>query len=70
MTRKKILYIANVNSIHDVKWMSYFSAQTEHYQCFLLVDSLNPVSQETIEHSIRLEQRLIEIGFILKTLIK
>ena len=54
MTRKKILYIANGNSIHDLKWISYFSAQTEHYHCFLLVDSLNPLSQETIERLAKL----------------
>lgn len=60
MRRKKVLYIANGNSIHDVKWMSYFSAQTEHYQCFLLVDSLNPLSQETIDQLTKLQITVLE----------
>ena len=29
MKKLKILYIANGNSIHDLKWISYFSEQVE-----------------------------------------
>ncbi len=60
MSKKKILYIANGNSIHDVKWMSYFSEQTEHYQFFLLVDSLNPMSQERIDQLTKLQITALE----------
>ncbi len=60
MSKKKILYIANGNSIHDVKWMSYFSEQTENYQCFLLVDTLNPLSQETIDRLAKLHIQVLE----------
>lgn len=49
MSNKKILYIDNENSIHDVKWITYFSVQAEKYHCFLLVDALNRLSQETID---------------------
>jgi glycosyltransferase involved in cell wall biosynthesis len=54
MSKRKILYIANGNSIHDVKWMTYFSEQTKNYHCFLLVDTLNPLSQETIDRFTKL----------------
>lgn len=60
MSKKTILYIANGNSIHDVKWMTYFSEQTEHYQCFLLVDSLNPLSQETIDRLAKVQIEVLE----------
>lgn len=60
MSKKKILYIANGNSIHDVKWMSYFSEQTENYHCFLLVDTLNPLSQETIDRLAKLHIQVLE----------
>jgi glycosyltransferase involved in cell wall biosynthesis len=60
MSRKKMLYIANGNSIHDIKWMTFFSAQTENYHCFLLVDSLNPLSQETIDQLTKLHITVLE----------
>ena len=60
MSKKTILYIANGNSIHDVKWMTFFSEQTENYHCFLLVDSLNPLSQETIDQLTKLHITVLE----------
>ena len=47
MKKFKILYIANGNSIHDLKWISYFSEQPEKYSCFLLCDTLCELSEET-----------------------
>ena len=47
MSKKTILYIANGNSIHDVKWMTYFSEQTEKYSCYLLCDTLCELSAQT-----------------------
>ena len=47
MKKLKILYIANGNSIHDLKWISYFSEQPEKYSCFLLCDTLCELSEET-----------------------
>lgn len=47
MKKLKILYIANGNSIHDLKWISYFSEQPEKYSCYLLCDTLCELSEET-----------------------
>ena len=47
MKKFKILYIANGNSIHDLKWISYFSEQEEKYSCYLLCDILCEISEET-----------------------
>ena len=47
MKKLKILYIANGNSIHDLKWISYFSEQVENYSCYLLCDTLCELSEET-----------------------
>ena len=47
MKKLKILYIANGNSIHDLKWISYFSKQEENYSCYLLCDTLCEISEET-----------------------
>ena len=47
MKKLKILYIANGNSIHDLKWISYFSEQVEKYSCYLLCDILCEISEET-----------------------
>lgn len=47
MKKLKILYIANGNSIHDLKWISYFSEQVEKYNCYLLCDTLCELSAET-----------------------
>jgi glycosyltransferase involved in cell wall biosynthesis len=48
MKKQKILFIANGNSIHDIKWITYFSEQPEKYSCFLLCDSLCELSEQTI----------------------
>jgi glycosyltransferase involved in cell wall biosynthesis len=34
---QRILYIADPNLIHDLKWISFFSAQQQDYQAFMLV---------------------------------
>jgi glycosyltransferase involved in cell wall biosynthesis len=47
MKKQKILYIANGNSIHDLKWITYFSEQTEKYSCYLLCDTLCELSAQT-----------------------
>ena len=47
MKKQKILYIANGNSIHDVKWMSFFSTQPERHTCFLLCDTLCVLNDQT-----------------------
>jgi glycosyltransferase involved in cell wall biosynthesis len=44
---KKILYIANGNSIHDVKWISFFSNQIDTYRCYLICDTLCNLSEQT-----------------------
>lgn len=66
MKKLKILYIANGNSIHDLKWISYFSEQVEKYNCYLLCDTLCELSAETkitIENSsIQLVKQIIPIS--------
>ena len=47
MKKLKILYIANGNSIHDLKWISYFSEQQDNYSCYLLCDTLCELSAQT-----------------------
>jgi glycosyltransferase involved in cell wall biosynthesis len=47
MKAQKIIYIANGNSIHDLKWISYFSSQKEKYDCYLLCDTLCELSTQT-----------------------
>lgn len=47
MKVQTIVYIANGNSIHDIKWISYFSEQNEKYSCYLLCDTLCEISSQT-----------------------
>lgn len=47
MKTKKILYLADGNSIHDIKWISFFADQKEKYSCFLLCDTLCILSDQT-----------------------
>ena len=58
MKKQKILYIANGNSIHDIKWITYFSEQTEKYSCYLLCDTLCELSAQT---KITLEKSTIQL---------
>jgi glycosyltransferase involved in cell wall biosynthesis len=58
--KQKILYIANGNSIHDVKWMSFFSTQQEQYSCFLLCDTLCLLNEETKSTLAELKIHLVE----------
>lgn len=45
---KKVLYIANPNSIHDIKWISFFSTQPNQYKCYLLFEKNELISNKTI----------------------
>ena len=47
MKKQKILYIADGNSLHDIKWISYFSAQQKKFDCYLLCESIWELSNET-----------------------
>ena len=58
MKKQKILYIANGNSIHDIKWISYFSKQPEKYSCYLLCETLCELSEQT---KITLEKSSIKL---------
>jgi len=58
MKTKKILYLANGNSIHDIKWISFFADQTEKYSCFLLCDTLCILSDQT---RVELEKKNIHV---------
>lgn len=58
MKKQKILYIANGNSIHDLKWITYFSEQTEKYSCYLLCDTLCELSAQT---KITIEKSTIQL---------
>ena len=46
MKKLKILYIADGNSLHDLKWISYFSAQQNKFNCYLLCESISEISNE------------------------
>jgi glycosyltransferase involved in cell wall biosynthesis len=47
MKKQKILYIADGNSLHDIKWISHFSAQQNKFSCYLLCESISKLSKET-----------------------
>jgi hypothetical protein len=38
---KNILYIGSATSIHDIKWMSFFSQQPEKFKIFLVCEEQN-----------------------------
>lgn len=44
---RKIVYFANANSIHDIKWISYFSEKPAEYSCYLQCDSDCKIDSET-----------------------
>jgi len=48
MKKQKILYIANGNNIHDIKWISYFSQQQDKFSCYLFCDTLCELSEQTL----------------------
>lgn len=57
---QRILYIADPNMIHDLKWISFFSAQKNDYQVFMLVrkchaDLLGQANFATIEAKYQLK---------------
>lgn len=56
---KKILYIANPESIHDIKWISYFSLRNEEYTCYLLSEKEQDISTETREKLIELNIHIL-----------
>jgi glycosyltransferase involved in cell wall biosynthesis len=43
--RTKILYICAPNSIHDIKWMSYFSIQQDKYEVLAIYESSIKLSE-------------------------
>lgn len=43
---KNILYIGSPNSLHDIKWMSYFAERKETYKVFLLCFSNEEVNEK------------------------
>lgn len=43
---KNILYIGSPNSLHDIKWMSYFAERKETYKVFLLYFSNEEVNEK------------------------
>ena len=59
MTKKKILYIANGNNIHDVKWISFFSERTDEYTCFLMCDTLCEFTEQTKSTLAKLNIQLV-----------
>ena len=56
---KKILYIANPESIHDIKWISYFSLRTDEYTCYLLSEKEQDISTEAKEKLIELNIHIL-----------
>jgi glycosyltransferase involved in cell wall biosynthesis len=47
MKTQNIVYIADGNSIHDIKWILFFSEQKEKYKCFLICDTSCKLSEKT-----------------------
>jgi len=52
---KSILYICTPNSIHDIKWMSYFSDRSGKFKVYATYESNNPLNAED-------KNRLSELG--------
>jgi glycosyltransferase involved in cell wall biosynthesis len=44
-----ILFIASPNSIHDLKWMSYFSQKNTDFKVFLIFENNQLVDQKSLE---------------------
>lgn len=53
---KRILYIGNCNSQHDVNWIKHFSVQTEEFECYLLCELSEYIAEDK-----RLELLLLHI---------
>jgi glycosyltransferase involved in cell wall biosynthesis len=47
ITPKKIIYFADPNSIHDIKWISYFSTKNEGYMCYIQCDTNCKIDEKT-----------------------
>lgn len=62
MRKTKILYIADANSFHDIKWIKYFSNQTEKYKCFIVSENTIVISDSSkkilLEHQIELLEQI------------
>lgn len=54
---KNILYIGNPSSIHDVKWISYFSNKPDNYKTYLIYE--NQLSVDFNEYKIELIKKNI-----------
>jgi hypothetical protein len=58
--KKRILYICAPNSIHDIKWMSYFSVQQDKYEVFAIYENSIKLSNEDKEMLDKLGIKLLE----------
>ena len=47
ITPKKIIYFADPNSIHDIKWISYFSTKNEAFICYIQCDTNCKIDEKT-----------------------
>jgi glycosyltransferase involved in cell wall biosynthesis len=47
ITPKKIVYFADPNSIHDIKWISYFSEKESEYICYIQCDTNCKIDEKT-----------------------
>lgn len=66
---KNILYIANPANIHDLKWMSFFSAQKERFKCHLIYektefDKHRDYSNKFRKYNIKLYQPIATFSLI------
>jgi len=61
-----ILYIGDPNSIHDIKWMTFFSSQKEKYNCFLLTREVQYsfFFKKSDANSFLMEHGIVLVGFL------
>ena len=53
---KNILYIGDPNSIHDIKWISYFSDKPNHYKTYFIYE------KDTLLVSKKSESEIANLG--------
>ena len=66
---KNILYIGDPSSIHDVKWISYFSNKTDNYKTYLIYEkqlliNFNELKEELIKKNIILLRPISSFSLI------
>ena len=66
---KNILYIGNPGSIHDVKWISYFSNKADNYKTYLIYEkqlliNFNELKEELIKKNIILLKPISSFSLI------